>query len=106
MAHASRVICRPEGILSHAYGCYRCGAEGQEPLISFLFGPSQLPTAEFGMSAIPRHVGVGRFPLGEKAHSPEELFWKQCHSHYPPPANVPLCPAFQDTWVLSCDLPG
>lgn len=67
MAHASRVICRPEGILSHAYGCYRCGAEGQEPLISFLFGSSQLPTTEFGMSTVPRHVGVGRFPLGEKA---------------------------------------
>lgn len=66
MAHASRVICRPEGILSLAYGCYRCGAEGQEPLISFLFGSSQLPTTEFGMSTVPRHFRSWKVSLGRK----------------------------------------
>ena len=29
LAHASRVSCHPEGILSHAYGCYRLAPRGR-----------------------------------------------------------------------------
>ena len=75
---------------------------GAEALVSFLFGPSKLPTTEFGMSTI-AYQGVsdlGKFlVLGGVEH--RRIVLETCHSHYPAPTTSHFAFA-QPSKILGC----
>lgn len=79
MAHASRVSCRPEGILSLAYGCYLASLRGRA---SYQLPLWTRPITDYGVRHEHRTKACWacrswKVPLGgAEWHSLEELFWK------------------------------
>lgn len=98
MAHASRVSCSPEGILSLAYGCYLAALRGRASCQLPLWTK---PITDYGVRHEHRTKACRswKVSLGGGPKEPRRIVLETCHSHYPAPATSHFA---QPSKILGC----